>query len=102
MDTNEDGHSAISGSLENARELLSAARTLLDADQPARLAYHFAAFALEEVGKASILGMRVVRSARERDLPSLFAIREAAFCPEVVIPISVTLSGESWVNNGQS
>lgn len=70
MDTNEDGRSAISGSLENARELLSAARALLDARQPARLAYHFAALALEEVGKASVLGMRVVRSARDRDVPS--------------------------------
>jgi AbiV family abortive infection protein len=50
MDTSEDGRSAISGSLENARELLSAARALLDAGQPARLAYHFAALVLEEVG----------------------------------------------------
>jgi AbiV family abortive infection protein len=52
MDTNEDGRSAISGSLENARELLSDARALVDAGQPARLAHHFAALALEEVGKS--------------------------------------------------
>lgn len=73
MDTNQDRRSAISGSLENARELLSAASALLDAGQPARLAYHLAALALEEVGKASILGMRVVRSARDRDVPSLLS-----------------------------
>jgi hypothetical protein len=71
MDSYQDARSAIGGALDNARELLTAARALLDTGQPARLAYHFAALALEEVGKASILGMRVVRSARERDLPSL-------------------------------
>jgi len=54
MDTDQDGRSAISGALDNARELLIAARVLLDAGQPPRLAYHFAALALEEVGKASI------------------------------------------------
>ncbi len=51
MESDQDGRSAISGALDNARELLIAARALLDADQPPRLAYHFAALALEEVGK---------------------------------------------------
>jgi AbiV family abortive infection protein len=69
----QDGRSGISGALDNARELLIAARILLDAGQPPRLAYHFAALALEEVGKASILGMRVVGAARGRELPSLLS-----------------------------
>ena len=71
MNNYQDARSAIEGALDNARECLAAARALLDAAQPARLAYHFAALAMEEVGKASILGMRVVRASRDRELPSL-------------------------------
>jgi len=73
MDSYQDARSAVGGALGNARELLTAARALLDAGQPARLVYHFAALAREEVGKASMLGMRVVRAARDRDLPSLLS-----------------------------
>ena len=73
MDAGQDGRSAISGALDNARELLTAARALLDAGQPPRLAYHFAALALEEVGKASILGMRYAGAKRSRELPSLLS-----------------------------
>jgi AbiV family abortive infection protein len=73
MDSYQDARSAIGAALDNARALLTAARALLDAGQPARLAYHFAALALEEVGKASILGMRAVRAARDRDLPSVLS-----------------------------
>jgi AbiV family abortive infection protein len=73
MDTEQDGRSAISGALDNARELLAAARALLDGSQPPRLAYHFAALALEEVGKASIVGMQYAGAARGRELPSLLS-----------------------------
>jgi AbiV family abortive infection protein len=71
MDTDRGDRAAIEASLDNAAELLTAARALLDAAQPPRLVYHFAALALEEVGKAGIHAMRHVGAAADREIPSL-------------------------------
>ncbi|WP_114943215.1 AbiV family abortive infection protein [Microvirga calopogonii] len=45
--------------LDHADDLLRAARRLLDGDDLPNLAYHFATLALEEIGKAGLLGARM-------------------------------------------
>lgn len=59
---------AIHACIGNADELLRGAKNLA-ADGLPRLAYHLGVLALEEVGKSSILAMRLVAQRAGRDLP---------------------------------
>jgi AbiV family abortive infection protein len=52
---------------------LRGARSLLDRDNLPRLAYHLAVLALEEVGKARILKMKVVSERQDREFPAAIA-----------------------------
>jgi AbiV family abortive infection protein len=63
---------AVAACFTNADELLRGARSLSAADMP-RLAYHLAVLALEEVGKARILKMKIVSDRQGRELPPSIA-----------------------------
>jgi AbiV family abortive infection protein len=49
----------------NARDLLRAARRVLDDEKLPNIAFHLAIFALEEVGKAALLGARAIARSVE-------------------------------------
>jgi AbiV len=61
---------AIEGCFANADELLRGARALVERERLPRLAYHLALLALEEVGKAPVLSVKVVSAREDRELPS--------------------------------
>jgi AbiV family abortive infection protein len=60
---------SIDACLTNAEELLAGARRLLTPAIQPRLAYHLAALALEELGKARVLGLKIVAERHGRELP---------------------------------
>jgi AbiV family abortive infection protein len=64
---------AIEGCFANADDLLRGARGLMEREQLPRLAYHLALVALEEVGKARVLSMKVVSEREDRELPPSIA-----------------------------
>ncbi len=70
MDTLNDDNlqKAIEACIANADELLSGAKNL-SGERLHRLAYHLGVLALEEVGKSSILAMRLVARQGGRELP---------------------------------
>src|SRR5262249_31865734 len=55
----------IQACFENARDLLRAAKRVLDDEKLPNIAFHLAILALEEVGKAALLGARGVAHSVE-------------------------------------
>src|SRR5712675_513494 len=58
---------AIEACFSHARDLLRAAKRVLDDEKLPNIAFHLATLALEEIGKASLLGSRDVVRAYDGD-----------------------------------
>jgi AbiV family abortive infection protein len=66
---------AVDACLANARELLRAARALLDRENLPRMAFHLAALALEETGKAHLYSLHTVAAEADGDEGADYIVR---------------------------
>lgn len=68
MDDKELTGKTIAACFANARDLLRAAKRLLDQEPQPNIAFHLSVLALEEVGKAALIGMRHFAALQDKEL----------------------------------